>query len=355
MIQGHALDVLLAPVHRDGAFFSGWLFLRGLTAPLFFTLSGASFAISSMRYWEEYSRLSARTGRRLGRFLFFLFLGYLMHLPANTIGEFQYVTASGWQSWFQVDVLQCIALTLAALQLLLPLSGHPAAFARLCAALCALVVLLTPAAWAVQWSRWLPPQLAPYLNSQTGSLFPLFPWSGFVFFGATAGYLLRKRPGLLNVPAMLAAAGLFLCGCALLAAQPAAALYPAADFWRTSPAAFLLRSGCICILLAGFAWISPRLTALQPLCRAVAQESLLIYFVHLCLLYGSVWNLDFNLRQIVGPTLSPLQTAAWILPLALAMLVLGWSWNWLKRAEPFHSSLLRLAVFALAMFRLWPG
>src|SRR5262249_35843336 len=122
MIQGHTLDVLLAPAHREGPIFVSWLFLRGLTAPLFFVLSGASFTISTLRYWDNSSRASFKTLRRIARFAFFVLLGYAMHLPANTIGDFQYVTASGWQNWFQVDVLQCIGLSLIALQLVVMLS-----------------------------------------------------------------------------------------------------------------------------------------------------------------------------------------------------------------------------------------
>ena len=75
MIQGHTLDVLLAPAYREGVLFDGWLFLRGLTAPVFFILSGVSFTASSMGKWEQYASPSWKVFRRIGRFAFFVGLG----------------------------------------------------------------------------------------------------------------------------------------------------------------------------------------------------------------------------------------------------------------------------------------
>src|ERR1700722_15778783 len=101
MIQGHGLDVLLAPVYRQGAVFQSWLYLRGLTAPMFFTLSGISFALSSMRHWDRYSHFSPTLLRRLRRFAFFILLGYTMHLPVKSFHDFRYLDPAGWQGWLQ--------------------------------------------------------------------------------------------------------------------------------------------------------------------------------------------------------------------------------------------------------------
>src|ERR1700722_17946333 len=101
MVQGHTLDVLLAPVYRQGAVFQSWLYLRGLTAPMFFTLSGISFALSSMRHWERYSHFSPTLLRRLRRFAFFILLGYTMHLPVKSFHDFRYLDPAGWQGWLQ--------------------------------------------------------------------------------------------------------------------------------------------------------------------------------------------------------------------------------------------------------------
>ena len=42
MLQGHFIDSLLAPEHRDMSYvaFRIWSYFRGITAPTFFTISG---------------------------------------------------------------------------------------------------------------------------------------------------------------------------------------------------------------------------------------------------------------------------------------------------------------------------
>jgi uncharacterized membrane protein len=352
MIQGHSLDVLLAPAYRHGVFFDTWLFLRGLTAPLFFILSGVSFTVSSMSNWERYSRLSAKVFRRLRRFVFFVGLGYAMHLPSASLRGFQYVDAADWQAWFQVDVLQCIGLTLICLQIMALLVGSPGRLAQSSAVAGSAIIFLTPVVWSVDCTKLFPAPIAPYFTSQTGSYFPLFPWAGYVLFGAALGYQLRQWFLLPGKPMrLLAASGAVLGVSGLFLIEPLMLLYINLDFWKTSPSLFLLRAGCVCFLLAFFAWLTARFKVPQRACRALAQESLLIYFVHLCIVYGSIWNP--GLRQTVGATLAPLPTLGGICLLLLLMMLLGWAWNSFKRAEPRRSYLLRFAVLLLAIYRPW--
>jgi uncharacterized membrane protein len=352
MIQGHALDVLLAPAYREGVIFDVWLFLRGLTAPMFFILSGVSFTVSSMSNWEQYSQPSRKLFRRLGRFAFFVLLGYAMHLPAGSLQEFQYVDAAGWQGWFQVDVLQCIGLALISLQVMVLLARSPARLARWSAIAGGAIIFLTPLVWAVDLTRFLSMPIASYFSSQTGSLFPLFPWAGYVLFGAALGYQLRQWSAEPGKPVrLLAISGAALGLSGLLLIKPLMLLYSNLDFWKTSPSLFLIRSACVCFLLAFFAYLTARYNVPQRACRAIAQESLLIYFVHVCILYGSIWNL--GLRQVMGATLAPLPMLGGIFLLILLMMLLGWMWNTFKRAEPRRSYLLRFAILLLAIYRPW--
>ena len=51
MLQGHFIDGLLDPYYRDGAnlAYKTWLYFRGITAPVFFTVSGFIFTYLLMR------------------------------------------------------------------------------------------------------------------------------------------------------------------------------------------------------------------------------------------------------------------------------------------------------------------
>ena len=352
MIQGHSLDVLLAPEYRQGPLFAVWLFLRGLTAPTFFMLSGVSFLLATARNWDRYSRLSGKTLRRLGRFFFFVALGYVMHLPAATLSGFQYVDPVAWKSWFQVDVLQCIGLTLVALQVLALCADSPARLARWSACAGGAIILLTPLAWTAGWTDSLPVGISSYFSSKTGSYFPLFPWAGYVLFGVGLGYRLSQwSAATRHLIGRLAASAALLGAAGLVLIQPMRLLYPQVDFWTTSPSLFLVRAACVCVLLAGFAYLTAACHIPQGVFRAVAQESLLVYFVHLCILYGSIWN--SGLRQNIGATLTPLPTFGSILLLIVAMMLMAWSWNWLKRNEPRHSYILRFGIVLLAVYHSW--
>ena len=197
MVQGHTLDVLLDPAYRHGFIFDKWLYLRGLTAPTFFMLSGFSFMIATSRHWESHLELSRPFFKRIRRFLFFVLLGYVMHVPFRTVHDVKWIDAAGWQSWFQVDVLQCIGLTLASLQLLVLATKTPKRFAWIVGGIGAFIVLLTPVIWNLANSNRIAPWLGAYFTGYTGSFFPLFPWSAYVIFGAALGYgylRLSSRP-----------------------------------------------------------------------------------------------------------------------------------------------------------------
>ena len=66
-------------------------------------------------------------------------------------------------------------------------------------------------------------------------------------------------------------------------------------------------------------------------CHA-AQESLLIYVVHLCIVYGSTWNP--GLYQFYAMALSPRATVLVVLAIIASMTALAWQWNRLKHQRP---------------------
>ena len=351
MIQGHTLDVLLAPDFRHGFFFDKWLFVRGLTAPTFFMLSGVSFFLATSRKWESYGTASPDFYRRIRKFGFFFLLGYLMHFPVRSFQDFRWLDANGWEGWYQVDVLQCIGLTLASLQILVLFAKTPERFARIAGFAAGAIVLLTPWMWLAS-PAFIPHPLAAYLNGLRGSLFPLFPWSGYVLFGVAVGYFCKTwESNRAAFPFLqLGAAGLGLALVGTVLQRVPLTLYPNADYWHTSPNLFLVRVGCVCAMLSGFAFLSRRVSLPEPAVRSLAQESLVIYFIHVAILYGSLWNT--GLKQIIGPTLAPAPTLGWIGAMLISMTALGWSWSWAKKNAATSTRMLRYAVVLLAAYSL---
>ena len=329
MVQGHALDVLLAPKYRGSTAFNLWLFLRGLTAPTFLLLSGLSFVVASTRRWDSYLHNSTKFWRRITRFAALIFIGYLMHSPVRSLRDLPSIDAARWQSWLAVDVLQCIGLTLLVLQLLIPLARTTARVANIAGSAACVVALVTPFLWTGKLNGHLPAVIAAYCNGLGGSLFPLFPWAAYLCAGVWLGHwYMQQAPG--RAARWLALGGCLLLVSGLLLGKLTTSMFPNLDFWRTSPSLFVLRVGCVSLVLSALQWISAKSWIPRTFVQTLARESLLIYVVHVAILYGSAWNK--GLRQYIGAVLGPTNTILWIAVLLIAMTMLALGWNQVKTA-----------------------
>lgn len=345
MLFGHTVDALLGTAYRTTTAFNVWTFLRGLTPTTFTFVSGFALSLVTLHLSRRESPVVAGT-RRLRRFAFFLVLGYALHYPAANLKGLTMLTTADWRVFTSVDVLQCIAVTLAVLQIIALRVGDPRTFLIVSSSVAAGFCLLTPLAWT--WTSPLPMALTAYVNPSTGSIFPLFPWLANGAIGAAAGswYLLaggqtpgaKARRTLLPLGACLFVAAVVM---RMLVWEP----FDAVTLGAGRPSQFMLQVGLVCMLLSALA----SLVDLRPLrisrLEDFAQESLTIYVVHLCLVYGSPWNR--GLRQILGPTLEPSKVGLLVIGLWTAMVLLGLSWSAYKRRSPVWAARLRLATLGV--------
>ncbi|MEZ5291251.1 MAG: heparan-alpha-glucosaminide N-acetyltransferase domain-containing protein [Vicinamibacterales bacterium] len=338
MIQGHTIDALLHPDFRTSLTYNLWLYLRGLTSCTFLFLSGAAFSLTALRHWDDQRRPSRRSIKRVRRLSFFLALGYFMHFPMGRFVHLPFATDERWRSFFAVDVLQNVAVSLLALQLLIAVTRTPRRFAIACGVAGTMVVLATPIVFGITWTDHLPLFVASYFSYQTGTLFPLFPWAGFTLLGATFGVTAgpwATRDHLQPLARRLFLGGAVLAIAAGLAGQAGWFEYGVSDWWRASPLSFLQRFGSVLVLLSAVAAIGNRVTRLTPPLQGLAEESLLVYAVHVALLYGSLWTVG------LGPWLGPQPPAVvlfWALVMLASMTLLALVWNNIERLHP------RLAV-----------
>ena len=351
MVQGHTLDALLARAYQSAPWYSAWVYQRGLTSCLFLVLSGFTFSVATRRHWSSHTHLSRKAVSRIRRFGFFVLLGYALHFPAGHFAELRGLSDQRWRSFLAVNVLQLIGVSLILLQLLVPLCRTPRKFAVAAFAGCALLAVATPWAWATNWAVRLPLWVAAYLSPATGSTFPLMPWAAYVLLGAGLGQV-YQRWGAANLDrfgnrfllgtgaAMVVAANIF----GRLPFEP----FGPTDFWSNSPNQFLLRAGSVLLALGVIAHFSRRLDRLPHVFGALAQESLLIYFIHLCIVYGSVWNLGLN--SYFGARLSLGRGALVVLALVGSMTLLAWGWNWSKHA---HARIARLVSWTVLAYLVW--
>jgi uncharacterized membrane protein len=352
MLYGHAVDALLAPVYRSGRLYEAWLFQRGLTSCLFLLLSGFAFSIATARHWAAQLTLSPALLKRARRFGLFILLGYALHMPASSLRDLVTASDAQWRALLAVDVLQLIGATFVGVQLLVMITRSRGRFTAATLALAAIVAAATPFLWSLDWTAALPLWLASYCSPVTGSQFPLFPWAAYILVGAGLGQIYSHwGAARLSTYANVA---LLLPGSALLGFWFALEHGPVALFgsgpFSFVPGTVCLRAGACLIIVGVMAHTSRHMARLPHVFGAVAQETLLIYFVHLCIVYGSVWNT--GLAAMYGMALAPQQMLLLVVLLIAAMTLLAWYWNWWKHTQPRAARWMSVAAGAVLFFRL---
>jgi len=322
MVQGHTTDVLLAGSYRSTDFpvYAIWLFMRGMTAPIFMFSAGTVFTYL-FRLGNEPFGKNPRTKKGYKRVLLLVVLGYLLRYPTATVFDFSQVTADQWKIFTAVDVLQCI--------------GMGIFFLLVCAYIAEkfnlhdyivfisgtlLFFFLHPLFAQINWKDILPVPLAGYFYKSTGSQFPLFPWVGYVIAGGVFGSYLAKNPMIFKTAKfsyrVLLVGAILFAGSLILNAILQNFSSAGFDNWPDSPLLSLMRLGFVLMLNAAVSFISLKVETIPRFLILVGRNTLLIYIVHLMILYGSAWNPGLIL--LFNQSLSVWNTVG----IALAMLIL---------------------------------
>ncbi|QQS37732.1 MAG: DUF1624 domain-containing protein [Ignavibacteriales bacterium] len=321
MVQGHTVDVLLSNDFRnmDSPFFLSWFFMRGMTAPIFLFTSGTVFTYL-FRLVNEPFLNNPRTKKGFKRVLLLIVLGYLLRYPTPTLVVFNNVTPLQWQIFFAVDVLQLIGFGLFFILILMFLSEKLKLNDYITFALGALFFfVLYPIFDKMNWSEILPAPLAGYFYKGTGSNFPLFPWAGYVICGAILGSFLAKNPDVFrstNFSFGLIIAGIIILSVALIGDRIETASLGKSYLWTTSPNLVILRLAIVLFLNGIVSLIASRVDKIPRIIILLGRNTLLIYIVHLMILYGSAWNpgiillfnKSFGVLNTIGSALLMLST-----------------------------------------------
>jgi uncharacterized membrane protein len=171
------------------------------------------------------------------------------------------------------------------------------------------------------------------------SQFPLFPNAAFVLAGTVAGATLgRSSPDRRRRDAASWGSGLLLVGASLT--WP---LHGRVDFWGPSPAYALMRLGGLLVLLPLVEAVCVRAPRLVRPLSLLGHETLLVYVLHLYLLFGGVlgaaplgaWTGGLGFAAAAG-------VLALMVPL---LLIAAGAWRAFKARAP-HEATLLLALLA---------
>jgi uncharacterized membrane protein len=305
MIQAHTFDAWTAPAARSSVSFKYATILGGFAAPLFLWLAGAGLVLaaeSSIRRGVPRSEAVSAACRRGLEIFVLAFLFRLQGLVISPGGSIIRL--------FRVDILNVMGPALVFTGLMWGACRRRTALVLLLGAAAAAVGMSTPLVRTASFVDWLPIWFQWYLRpAGEHTTFTLFPWSGFVFAGAATGALLawacdttaQRR---LHVVFAVAAGLLGAVGYVGTMLPP---LYPASNFWTSSPTFYAIRLGVLLGALA-LAFAADRLIPagagpLSPLER-LGRSSLFVYWIHVELVYGYVTLLLHRRLDIVEVTLA---------------------------------------------------
>ncbi|MGE5398948.1 MAG: heparan-alpha-glucosaminide N-acetyltransferase domain-containing protein [Ignavibacteriales bacterium] len=316
MVQGHTVDTFLADSYRtfDSPFFSFWYFMRGLTAPIFLFTAGTVFSYLFRLNKVPFSE-NPRAKKGIKRFLLLICLAYLLRYPTPYIVYFKDVTSYQWQTFFAVDVLHLIAFGILSLVGLFYLAERFKIRDSILFSTVAFISFsLYPVFSKINWGAFLPLPVAGYFYQGTGSIFPLVPWSGFVYCGAVLGTFLAGNTEVfktLKFSRHLLYASFLFIAISLIGDAFEVAIYNESNFWTTSPNLIFFRLGIVLLLNSVVSYLAIKLHHIPALLVHIGRNTLPIYVVHIVILYGSAWSIglwnmfakSFNVWSTIGAAL----------------------------------------------------
>ena len=300
MVEGHTVHVFLNAQAREAesAIYSLWLWLRGFTAPLFMFISGLIFTYLLID--DKFKIKEYRLKKGLRRGIFLIALGYLLRFP--TLNPFRVTNISDEQirTFFAVDALHVIGFGLISISLTsiflnkIFRTKNPAIYF----ALIALTVFsLGNFIGEIVTLKNLPRFIRAYFDYSVGSIFILFPWLGYLFLGASIALLIKKFRTNENVLRIFAYVSILIFSVALIYRA-----FYGENYWSI----LIERSSFVVSLYFLTDRITKNLANVPAPVLSLGKNTLLIYVVHLVILYGSPLSLGFY--QIIPQSLTTLQT-----------------------------------------------
>lgn len=305
MLQGHFVDGLLDNAFRDTTSlgFNIWKYFRGITAPVFFTVSGFIFTYLLVR-GDKKGFENPRVQKGIKRGLQLLFIGYLLRL--NIFGL---LNGQIYPSFYLVDVLHCIGFSLIGIVgiYLLTYNKRDFWFPLVLASASFVLFLFEPI--YKQWTLdYLPQFLANYLTKTNGSVFTIIPWFGYSAFGAFVSLIFAGYKNAKHLYPIAIAISL-ICGLLLISSSSLFwSLYELTGIQLFASVYgnnyLFIRLGDVFLVFAIFMIFRRFMTNRTIL--EIGQSTLTIYVVHYIILYGSFTGLGlyFFLNHSLSPAVA---------------------------------------------------
>ncbi len=336
MLQGHVFDSFLRNDLRPGGAYTLSQFVGGMPPAIFLFLTGVTLAFL-MDSTEKKG-----LGPRERVWAAFRRSGYLFTLAfAFRLQMFITGFPAPWTDLFRVDILNCMGFGIALMSVMALFRTRERV--RLCAIAALGIAFASPLVSQMDWS-WMPWMMRHYIVPDY-RFFSFFPWAAYLVFGMSAGSMIRSVPPDATERAMQWVAivgGALVLASHYFGSMPYS-LYSKSEFWLNSPAQVLTKQGVTFLMLAlAFLWTRYGAGAGWSWVRQFGTTSLLVYWVHIELVYGR-WLSFLKSNLTVAPTVV---AAVLLILLMLAIstaktyrhrikaLLADWGWQIGAKPEP---------------------
>lgn len=301
MLQGHFIDTLLAVEFRDpnSIIFSIWQYFRGITAPMFFTISGLIFTYLLYKA-QDRGTAAVRIRKGISRGFMLIGVGYLLRIPI-----FRWFTGQFDTYFLVIDVLQCIGLSLILIVLFYKLTRESQLFFSILMLFLGVTIFLFEPFYRTYDAAGIPLVIANYLTKENGSIFTIIPWFGYMALGAFMSTLfhrfLKKSNFKFMAVIVLITFGLLLVNFSTLFFKFTGQLLNFQLLIDVSNFNYLfIRLGNVLVIFGLIYAFENYLK--QSLILKIGQKTLSIYVIHFVVLYGSFTG--WGLNRILGKNLT---------------------------------------------------
>jgi uncharacterized membrane protein len=302
MVQGHTIYAMIAPEQTLGSDAWGvWAWIRGFTAPMFLTVSGIVQVFANRR--SEDGKLNSNLiKRRITTALIVLIIGYLLAFPAGKIFDLPFIAGKYWSYFFRVNILQLIGVTLLWSLFYFRITRGDKSLMILSFSTFIIITVLTPFASNISQILSLHEIFDAYLHSGTGSLFPIIPYSAYLFFGIFLGVVVKsweKEERENKIIKYFILGGLVLVLFSLIFSGGNSSLWSLlTGFSGDNPFIIILREGFVMMAIGGLTILHLFIKKWSDIYSMFGRHSLVLYVLHLIIIYGG--DGLFGLKQNFG-------------------------------------------------------
>ena len=302
MLQGHFIDTLLAVEFRNTSnlAFQIWQYFRGITAPVFFTISGLIFTYLLMKA-NKNGTSNERIKKGMVRGLMLIGIGYALRVPI-----FRWFSGNFDTYFLVIDVLQCIGLSLILIVFFYKFVQRKVLVFSVLMFCLGGVIFITEPLYRTYTAENIPLFFANYLTKSNGSIFTIAPWFGYMTYGAFIATLFYSY---INSPKFKSTIIFVFLTLGLLLVNGSTWVFQKIYLWTdiqliSDVANFnylFIRLGNVLVIFGIFYAFERFLK--QTLILKIGQKTLSIYVIHFIVLYGSFTGLGLN--RIFGKNLNP--------------------------------------------------